>query len=152
MVSKASEDLPDPLTPVKTTSARGGSVRSTSLRLCVRAPRTISGCTAGVSLRFLNPQWYFSARDPGNLSVCTRGWPLLPSRRVRETFLCIHPEARDDDRSLFVGRPVSQQIRYWPRPCNVRPASRSESERLSDDSWPGWNPETEIPRRGGPAG
>src|SRR5258708_2701774 len=40
MVSKASDDLPDPLTPVITISDRGGSVTSTFLRLWVRAPRT----------------------------------------------------------------------------------------------------------------
>src|SRR6266851_4433384 len=40
MVSKASDDLPDPLTPVMTISDRGGSVTSTFLRLWVRAPRT----------------------------------------------------------------------------------------------------------------
>ena len=38
MVSKASDDLPEPLTPVMTTSAPAGSVRSMFLRLCVRAP------------------------------------------------------------------------------------------------------------------
>src|SRR3972149_2437012 len=41
MVSKASDDLPDPLTPVMTMSDRAGSVRSTFFRLCVRAPRTV---------------------------------------------------------------------------------------------------------------
>src|SRR3954452_1253696 len=40
MVSNASDDLPDPLTPVMTTSDRAGSVRSTFFRLWVRAPRT----------------------------------------------------------------------------------------------------------------
>src|SRR5688500_13899111 len=40
MVSNASDDLPEPLTPVITISDRGGSVTSTFLRLCVRAPRT----------------------------------------------------------------------------------------------------------------
>src|SRR5688572_7611994 len=40
MVSKASEDLPDPLTPVITIRDRDGSLRSTFLRLWVRAPRT----------------------------------------------------------------------------------------------------------------
>src|SRR5688572_19574494 len=39
MVSKASEEFPDPLTPVKTISCPAGSVRSTFFRLCVRAPR-----------------------------------------------------------------------------------------------------------------
>src|SRR5450759_2137547 len=40
MVSKASDDLPEPLTPVITIKERGGSVTSTFLRLWVRAPRT----------------------------------------------------------------------------------------------------------------
>ena len=40
MVSKASEDLPDPDSPVKTTIASRGIVRSTFLRLFSRAPCT----------------------------------------------------------------------------------------------------------------
>src|SRR5436309_8387250 len=40
MVSKASEDLPDPLTPVTIISFPTGRVTSMSLRLWVRAPRT----------------------------------------------------------------------------------------------------------------
>src|SRR4029450_14086270 len=40
MVSKASDDLPDPLTPVTMMSFPTGSVRSMFFRLCVRAPRT----------------------------------------------------------------------------------------------------------------
>jgi hypothetical protein len=46
MVSKASEDFPDPLTPVMIASLPAGSVTSMFLRLCVRAPRTISGLRA----------------------------------------------------------------------------------------------------------
>src|SRR3954451_23558156 len=42
MVSKASEDLPEPDTPVKTTSTSRGISRSTFLRLCSRAPRTFT--------------------------------------------------------------------------------------------------------------
>src|SRR3954454_2552319 len=42
IVSNASEDLPDPDSPVNTTSASRGSSMDTSLRLCSRAPRTIS--------------------------------------------------------------------------------------------------------------
>src|ERR1035437_3390649 len=38
MVSKASELLPEPETPVMTTSLSRGMVRSTFLRLCSRAP------------------------------------------------------------------------------------------------------------------
>src|SRR5436190_1406409 len=40
MVSKASEDLPDPDSPVMTTSALRGIATETSRRLCSRAPET----------------------------------------------------------------------------------------------------------------
>src|SRR5580693_207175 len=41
MVSKASEDFPEPDRPVKTTRRSLGISRWTSFRLCSRAPRTI---------------------------------------------------------------------------------------------------------------
>src|SRR5512140_2440688 len=41
MVSKASEDLPEPDRPVNTTSLSRGISRSTFLRLCSRAPRMV---------------------------------------------------------------------------------------------------------------
>src|SRR5712691_1144171 len=41
MVSKASEDFPDPERPVKTTSLSRGIERVTFLRLCSRAPRIV---------------------------------------------------------------------------------------------------------------
>src|ERR1700722_8582827 len=41
MVSKASEDLPEPERPVNTTSLSRGIVRSIFFRLCSRAPRTV---------------------------------------------------------------------------------------------------------------
>src|SRR5215216_2762218 len=47
MVSKASDDFPDPLTPVTMISLPEGSVTSMFFRLCVRAPRTTSGPRAG---------------------------------------------------------------------------------------------------------
>src|SRR5579871_3068709 len=40
MVSNASEDFPEPDSPVKTTSRSLGRSRWTSFRLCSRAPRT----------------------------------------------------------------------------------------------------------------
>ena len=40
MVSKASEDLPEPLSPVTTVSVLRGISTSMFLRLCWRAPRT----------------------------------------------------------------------------------------------------------------
>src|SRR6476620_1347770 len=50
MVSKASDDFPDPLTPVMMISLPAGSVTSMFFRLCVRAPRTTNGLRAGRSL------------------------------------------------------------------------------------------------------
>src|ERR1700758_4823618 len=44
MVSKASEDLPDPESPVMTTRLSRGISTSTFLRLCSRAPRTEICC------------------------------------------------------------------------------------------------------------
>src|SRR5919198_5841741 len=41
MVSKASEDFPDPLRPVKTTRRSRGIESVTFLRLCSRAPRIV---------------------------------------------------------------------------------------------------------------
>src|SRR5215469_9086906 len=41
MVSKASEDLPDPETPVTTVRVLWGIEKSMFLRLCTRAPRTV---------------------------------------------------------------------------------------------------------------
>src|SRR5690606_564813 len=40
IVSNASDDLPDPDSPVKTTMLLRGKSRSTLFRLCSRAPRT----------------------------------------------------------------------------------------------------------------
>src|SRR5271165_1868730 len=41
MVSKASDDLPEPERPVNTTSLSRGIARSTFFRLCSRAPRIV---------------------------------------------------------------------------------------------------------------
>src|ERR1700727_404069 len=56
MVSKASEDLPEPERPVNTTSRSRGISRSISLRLCSRAPRTAMtrGSRASLAGRFLS--------------------------------------------------------------------------------------------------
>src|SRR6516225_4849269 len=48
MVSKASDDLPEPDKPVKTISVSRGSTTSMFLRLCSRAPRTTIVSLIGV--------------------------------------------------------------------------------------------------------
>src|SRR4026209_2192494 len=85
MVSKASDDLPDPLTPVTMISLPVGSVTSMFLRLCVRAPRTTSGAastTLGAAVsdmlfgvlfrRWPKPISYSTDRHEANLIGSTR--------------------------------------------------------------------------------
>src|SRR5437764_311804 len=53
MVSKASDDFPEPLTPVMMMSWPSGSARSMFFRLCVRAPRTtisLAGAATGSAI------------------------------------------------------------------------------------------------------
>src|SRR5664279_5358578 len=52
MVSKASEDLPEPDSPVNTTSLSRGISTSTFLRLCSRAPRIVIARVAALCWRF----------------------------------------------------------------------------------------------------
>src|SRR5688572_1844933 len=54
MVSKASEDLPEPDRPVITTRLSRGRSRSTFLRLCSRAPRTEMYLWSAMPLRRLS--------------------------------------------------------------------------------------------------
>src|SRR6267142_2204332 len=56
IVSKASDDLPEPESPVITTSWSRGISRSTFLRLCSRAPR--------MTIRSLAIATYYTARGP----------------------------------------------------------------------------------------
>jgi len=71
MVSKTSELLPDPDTPVKTVSSRFGRSTSTSRRLFSPAPRTRIVPQAGASSAVMRGRWYregrpdrFGARQP----------------------------------------------------------------------------------------
>src|SRR5512145_1264375 len=75
MVSKASDDLPEPDTPVNTTSASRGSSRSTFFRLCSRAPRTwIVLCgSAAVGLLTILAMRFGSGVAPGAPSRQRRG-------------------------------------------------------------------------------
>src|SRR6266571_8983613 len=61
MVSKASDDLPEPESPVKTTSLSRGMESVTFLRLCSRAPRMVI--------------W--------SVGIRTIGYPLFPRDRKR---------------------------------------------------------------------
>src|SRR5258708_6518812 len=73
MVSKASEDLPDPLGPVNTTILPRGRLTLTFFRLCCRAPTTMRRSTAIANHASTGPTpsgarpgarlWYPSALD-----------------------------------------------------------------------------------------
>jgi hypothetical protein len=54
MVSKASEDLPEPDKPVITTSRSRGRATSMPFKLCSRAPRTRISWTSGGASLFLD--------------------------------------------------------------------------------------------------
>src|SRR5579859_305380 len=69
MVSKASDDLPEPLGPVKTTSLPRGKDTLTFFKLCCRAPTTTRRSIAIV-------------RDSTNLAprrVANASWSLFPT-------------------------------------------------------------------------
>jgi CRP-like cAMP-binding protein len=113
MVSKASDDLPDPLTPVKTMSRPAGSVRSMFLRLWVRAPRTTRSregdpsdffyvVTAGRVKVFKATAAgkdvileIFGVGDPLGAVAVYEGWPFPASAAAIEPATCVLVPRRD---------------------------------------------------------
>src|SRR6266516_5203078 len=109
MVSKASDDFPEPDSPVKTTSLSRGMVRSMSLRLCSRAPLiTISVCC-----RDLLPAAFFSATDasPHAAGLRLAPHPGLGGGRRRQGLTVLHRVAtkRDEPVAEF-RRPLELQV------------------------------------------
>src|SRR5438132_756572 len=96
MVSKASDDLPDPDRPVKTTSLSRGIDRVTFLRLCSRAPRiviwsigirtlvhSLSLVTANVALAVATSRPSLPSTRPAVTTVRRPAWMTWPvARRV----------------------------------------------------------------------
>src|SRR4051812_10313985 len=73
MVSKASEDLPEPERPVMTTSESRGSSTVTSLRLCSRAPATTMD-----SWRDITPPGFYGGARRNDANRCS--FPALSGR------------------------------------------------------------------------
>src|SRR5437588_13060165 len=79
MVSKASDDFPEPLTPVMMMSWPSGSARSMFFRLCVRAPRTtisLAGAATGSAILrkiFLEAQTLHASARWHDLQQVERG-------------------------------------------------------------------------------
>src|SRR5579863_5725844 len=68
MVSKASDDLPEPLGPVITTKRPRGILRSRFLRLCSRAPLTCIWVTISMTANVKRIQKRLSANAFGRIS------------------------------------------------------------------------------------
>src|SRR6266851_6781345 len=89
MVSKASDDFPEPDSPVKTTSLSRGMVRSMSFRLCSRAPlMTISVCCGTLPAGAI----FFSAMDarPHPAGLWLAPHPRLRGGRRRQGVAIFH--------------------------------------------------------------
>src|SRR6266542_5062484 len=86
MVSKASDDLPEPDSPVKTTSLSRGMDRVTFFRLCSRAPRIVI--------------W--------SVGIRTFGYPLLSRDRKRGAGGGHQPSGRVFDPALRDRRPPAR--------------------------------------------
>src|SRR6185437_4867922 len=94
MVSKASEDLPEPDSPVNTTSLSRGMSRSTFLRLCSRAPRMEimrasrfsrpAGLSALSNRSFMGIAHAFLVEHSENETVLPVRAQRYPPRKVRE--------------------------------------------------------------------
>src|SRR4051812_15935810 len=143
MVSKARDDLPDPLTPVITMSERGGNVTSTFFRLCVRAPRTTicplvsamyvenSGGTGtlhgSAAVQPVQPR-----RDQTVLfcegvcqSVCSSATCLTPRPRQSCESTCPASASPHPSSSLSIERPVVRAAsRSWTTPIAPSPRKR----------------------------
>src|SRR6267143_3017063 len=106
MVSKASDDFPEPDSPVKTTSLSRGMVRSMSFRLCSRAPLiTISVCCP--------IGFFFSATDAGPHATGLRlaPHPRLGGGRRRQRLPVRHGIATQGHQAVAeLRRPLELQI------------------------------------------
>src|SRR5712691_3520382 len=120
MVSKASDDFPEPDSPVKTTSLSRGMVRSMSFRLCSRAPLiTITVCCPrgpDVSL----PLWgrvgvgaFLSAMDAGPhpAGLWLAPHPRLGGGRRRQRLPVFHGVATQGNQAIAqFRRPLELQV------------------------------------------
>src|SRR6187549_3932839 len=138
MVSKASDDLPDPLTPVTMISLPAGSVTSMFFRLWVRAPRTTSGLRALCGLVASGIPTVANSLGPLKGESYYRAWVCAKRRRVarRSRVACASLKPGDEHRRL--GRLGWLATRFQSRKLagvlHNRPAQRDEQTRDRDDT------------------
>src|SRR6476659_5788495 len=96
MVSKASDDFPEPDSPVNTISSSRGISRSTFLRLCSRAPRTwmvrwVSGDDL-LAILAIGSVLCFARSQPALQRGRTLGrWPSGNDRRNTDVLVHVRP-------------------------------------------------------------
>src|SRR6266567_1752657 len=83
MVSKASEDLPEPDSPVRTTRLSRGMSTSTFLRLCSRAPRTRMSCMDSWDRRIEKGLYRLPQRESDSEKYPQRAGVYCSLRRLR---------------------------------------------------------------------
>src|SRR5438094_5323928 len=138
MVSKASDDLPDPESPVKTTSLSRGMDSVTFFRLCSRAPRIVMW-SVGIFMGFSRTFGYSVSLVIANvpLAVATRR-PPKPSTRhsvtaVRRPAWTTRPVARSVSPTFATVMKLSFRSKLIARTtpglivCSARPIAESAS-------------------------
>src|SRR5581483_1554547 len=127
MVSKASEDLPEPDSPVNTISASRGISRSTFLRLCSRAPRTwmvlwVSPAptplpaAVDADLAILLIGLGLTQTEGSSKHRLGRGWRACGRHTNAQDFSCLW---RQEASAVKGSRPW---LTHFPRPSAARPA------------------------------
>src|SRR3984893_3509683 len=120
MVSKASDDLPEPDSPVKTTSSSRGISRSTFLRLCSRAPRIV------IARMLLALCWRFAFRTssiaafPGALAAHVQGAPRRKAEIGRQW---VELEHRKNGGGLLVSLRKPYTVCCGPAAVSIRLAA-----------------------------
>src|SRR5215207_4740056 len=122
MVSKASDDFPEPDSPVNTTSLSRGITRSTFLRLCSRAPRTAMTRASGWAGAWSNRSSREAIVKPcraGGTHRKAKGHPHLVRRESEITMPIRRAEGRTKEQSV-------------PKPPLKCPALRLADEEVAE--------------------
>src|ERR1700684_3715966 len=110
MVSNASEDLPEPDSPVITVRVSRGISTSTFLRLCSRAPRMEMFFSMGVTRKWeWNPYCARTRRLGGRESRICWGLTRLGQEHNRNKYR-MHMQGR---RGQLMVRPLNERGRSW---------------------------------------
>src|SRR3954463_3955695 len=127
MVSNASEDLPEPLRPVMTTSESRGSSTVTSLRLCSRAPATRMDSWRDISLPLILRRGQTEEREQVFVFRSERGSSGCEQPGVLELGAQVADERVDPE--LLAGHLPQQLARVVLAPVHVDVGPQPLSQR-----------------------